>query len=113
MKDSQRKLVHAVLALVLALGTSSCRGFWGSLEIQRDTQTSGTYYASGWNFTFLSLDLPQDAMLIARENVSDARLDNLDVTTAWRGPYLGPFDWLLEIIGFRRAVIRGTWGFPE
>jgi len=39
--------------------------------------------------------------------------ENLDVTTAWRGPYLGPFDWLLEIIGFRRAVIRGTWGFPE
>ena len=26
-------------------------------------------------------------------------------------PYLGPFDWLLDIVGIRYARISGTWGF--
>jgi hypothetical protein len=84
-----------------------------SVEFRRDTETSGTFYSRGMSFTMLSVDMPKAALDIARENVSDARLPNVQVTEARVWPYLGPFDWLLEIIGVRRATVRGTWGYAE
>ena len=27
-------------------------------------------------------------------------------------PYLGPLDWILDIVSLRYARISGTWGFP-
>jgi hypothetical protein len=60
--------------------------------------------------TLISFDLPKGAMLIARENVSDANLANMVVTETKVIPYLGPLDFLLDIIGVRWARVKGTWG---
>jgi hypothetical protein len=95
--------------LVLALG-SSC----ASVSFERDTLTSGTFESTGLAFTILSIDLPKAAIDIARENASDARQPNTQITEASVYPYLGWFDWVLDIIGLRYASVSGTWGFePE
>ena len=60
--------------------------------------------------TLVSFDLPKGALLIARENASDANLANMIVTETTVFPYLGPMDWLLDIIGVRWARVRGTFG---
>jgi hypothetical protein len=49
--------------------------------------------------------------LIARENASDANLANMEVTETVTFPYLGPLDWILDIISFRWSKIEGTWGY--
>lgn len=95
----------AAAALLLSLGACT------SLDIRRETQTSGTFRSRGWAVTILSIDLPQPALSTARENVSDARLVNVQVERAKVTPSLGWFDWLLDILGFRIATISGTWGF--
>ena len=82
-----------------------------SLDISHETQTSGTFESTGWGFTFLGWDIPKSALDVARENASDARLTNVEVTSVRVTPRLGWFDWVLDIIGFRTARIRGTWGF--
>lgn len=95
-------------AFVLAIALASC----SSLSIEPKTQTSGTFTSSGFGFTILSWDFPKSALDIARENASDARLTNIEVQRTRVFPYLGPLDWIFDIIGFRYATISGTWGFP-
>lgn len=94
-------------ALVCALTLSSCAG----LSFQRETETSGTFEATGWNLTFFTWDFPKRAIDIARENASDANLANMQVTETYQSPHLGWFNWLLEILSVRYARLRGTWGF--
>ncbi|MBL8859085.1 MAG: hypothetical protein JNL28_11300 [Planctomycetes bacterium] len=96
-------------ALLLAALLSVCAAC-ANLSFERDTQASGTFESTGMAVTLLSFDLPKGALLIARENVSDANLANMVVTETTVIPYLGPMDWLLDIIGLRWARVRGTWG---
>ena len=105
-----RTVFARALAAAAALALCSC----ASVEFHRDTQTSGTVVSTGWAFTFFSKDIPSSALNIARENASDARQPNMVVEEATVTPYLGWFDFLLEIIGVRHARVSGTWGFrPE
>lgn len=106
-----RPLFTLLLALAICSFGTSCRNMWGSLEIRRDTLTSGTFKSTGWNLHLLNWDLPRTAMESARDNIADARLDNVDVQEMVLTPQLGPLDWLLEIIGMRFARIEGTWGW--
>lgn len=101
-----RPLALALVVLPLVLGLGAC----ASISFQRDTQTSGTFESTGMAVTLLSFDLPKGALLIARENVSDSNLENMVVTETTVIPYLGPMDWLLDIIGLRWARVRGTFG---
>ena len=103
-----RRAVRLLGAATLALSLTAC----ASVEFQRDTQTSGTFVSKGFAFTFLSIDMPKRAIDIARENASDARQPNTVVTEAGVWPYLGWFDWMLDIVGVRWATVSGTWGFP-
>ena len=109
----RRRLLGAVMPLVLPavllLGSSSC----ADLSFQRDTETSGRFESTGMAVTLLSFDLPKGALMIARENASDANLPNMVVTETTVFPYLGPFDWLLDIIGLRYARVRGTFGIAD
>jgi hypothetical protein len=95
-------------ALVCAAMLAAC----GSLSIRRDTQTSGTFQSTGWAMTILSWDIPKSSSDIARENASDSRLTNLRIENNRTLPYLGWFDWLLDILSIRYTKITGTWGFP-
>jgi hypothetical protein len=101
---SRRKFQALTLAVALALG--SC----ANVKFERDTQTSGTFESTGFAVTLISFDLPKGALMIARENASDANLANMIVTETTVVPYLGPMDWLLDIIGCRWARVRGTFG---
>jgi hypothetical protein len=99
--------ISAALLLVLASFVDlSC----ANLSFQRDTVTSGTFQSTGMAVTLFSFDLPKGALMIARENASDANLANMVVTETRVVPYLGPFDFLLDIIGVRWASVKGTWG---
>lgn len=98
--------------LAACLAVASLAAGCASLEFRRDTQTSGTFTSRGWSFTILSFDIPKTAEQIARENASDANLANTQVTDVLVVPWLGPFDWLLDILGIRYCRIDGTWGFP-
>lgn len=105
-----RSLRAARLALAgagLALLASGC----STVKFYRNTETSGTFRSSGLAFTLLSVDIPKTASDIARENVTDTRLPNIEITEVFVFPYLGPADWLLDFISVRYAVVRGTWGF--
>jgi hypothetical protein len=105
-RGPRRPMRLAALVCALAL-LSGCI----HLDIQRETQTSGTFESTGWAFTFLSWDIPKAAHDIARENVSDARLPNVEITYSRVRPNWGWFDWIFDIIGVRYAKIQGTWGF--
>jgi len=83
------------------------------VEFVRDTQSSGSFVATGTGFTLFSVDVPRSGLDQARENASDAGLHNLVVTEVSVWPYLGAFDFLLDIISIRTATIRGTWGYSE
>jgi hypothetical protein len=106
MRSASLRSVCATLALLVTL--TAC----GSLSIERETETSGTFSSSGFAFTILSIDVPKSSRDIARENASDARLTNLRIDTNTTIPYLGWFDWILDIVGVRYTKITGTWGFP-
>lgn len=93
-------------ALLVASMASSC----ASLSVERDTATSGTFSSRALSFTLLSWDMPRPAIQVAHENASDAGLPNIQATSVYETD-LGWFDWILEIIGVRRASVRGTWGF--
>ncbi|MBM3988537.1 MAG: hypothetical protein FJ294_11355 [Planctomycetes bacterium] len=95
------------LFFTAALSLASC----ASIDITRDTQTSGRFESTGTAFTILSIDLPKPALNIARDNAADARLTNMQVTDIVRRPDLGSWDWLLDIIGVRFVRIEGIWGF--
>lgn len=81
------------------------------MEFTRDTQTSGHFEARARSFTILSWDLPMAAIDIARENVSDARRPNIRIEESSVRPNWGQYNWILDILSVRKAVIRGTWGF--
>jgi hypothetical protein len=80
------------------------------VHIERDTLTSGRFESKGVSFTFLSWDMPKPALDIARENARDSQLAQMRVESARVVPYLGHFDWLLDILGVRWARVSGTWG---
>lgn len=90
-----------------SLGSSSC----ASVSFDRQTQTSGTFRSSAVAVTLLGWDLPKRAVDIARDNASDAGLVNMQVEHVNVVPYLGWFDWILDIAGVRFAMVRGTWGY--
>lgn len=98
---------HHLAALALALLSCGC----ASIDLTRDTQSSGRFVSKGFAFTIVSIDVPRSALLIARDNAVDARLTNMQVTHSNVTPDLGWWDWLLDIIGVRWATIEGTWGF--
>ena len=99
----------SVAAAALLFVVSSC----ASVSFERDTPTSGTFRSTAWAFTVGGFDFPSPAVLIARGNASDSGLANLEVTSENVMPYLGRFDWLLDLIMIRRAEVRGTWGVPS
>lgn len=106
----QAKLLRSVrMGLVLAalVTVTGC----SSLSFERTSETSGTFRSTGFAFTIFSVDLPKGSQLIARENASDANLANMEVTNTVTFPYLGPLDWILDIISFRWSKIEGTWGY--
>ena len=98
---------HALLGLVLVSLLSAC----STLSFERETETSGSFYSEAWAFTIFAWDFPTESVQIARDNVFDAGLSNLTVTTAETSPNLGWWDWLLDVIGVRKTVLIGTWGF--
>lgn len=102
-----RNRTRMFFAFAAAGALSAC----SSLEFRRSTQTSGTFTSRGWAFTIISCDIPKTAEQIARENASDANQPNLQITDVFVAPYLGAFDWLLDIICVRYCRIEGTWGF--
>jgi len=95
-----------ILGLLVALASCS------SLTVRRETETSGTFTASGVALTLLAADFPSGALEIARAKTTATNLPNLQVENVFVAPYLGPVDWLLDILGVRYARITGTWGFP-
>jgi hypothetical protein len=95
-----------VFALAAVLSLSAC----ASVEFKRATPTSGTFRSTGLAFTLLSIDFPREAMQIARENTVDAGQANLAVTYSRVTPDLGWWNWILDIISVRYAVLEGTWG---
>ena len=46
----------------------------------------------------LSIDIPTTAVQIARENAADAQLANTEVEEVFVFPYLGWFDWVIDLI---------------
>jgi hypothetical protein len=84
-----------------------------STELTRETQTSGTFESTAWTVTILAIDIPKGALVAARENVNNMGLANAVVTEPQVAPYLGWFDWFLDILSVRRARLRGTWGFEK
>ncbi|MEW6071820.1 MAG: hypothetical protein AB1726_04390 [Planctomycetota bacterium] len=99
---------RALAALALLLAASSC----ASVDFQRTTPSSGTFTSSAWAFTLLSMDFPAPALTVARGNVSDTAHPNLSIEEQFEIPYLGWFDWVLDVVGIRYARTRGTWGYP-
>ena len=98
---------RSLAVFALAVSLDAC----ASLSFERTTETSGRFTSSGMALTLLSVDFPKSALQIARENASDSNLANLQVQRVLVVPYLGPLDWLLDIVGVRYARISGTWGF--
>ena len=97
------------LGLALGLGlASSC----ASVQFDRTEKEAGVFHSSAWSMTILGLDLPGNALMIARANASDSALPNMEVTEETRRPYLGRFNWILNIFSIRYASVDGTWGFP-
>lgn len=107
MTSAPRALRMAFGTLALGLSLAAC----ANLSFERTTQTSGTFSSSGVALTIFSIDIPKGAMMIARENASDANLANMTVTDTVVFPYLGPFDWILDILSVRWAKVSGTWGY--
>jgi hypothetical protein len=99
---SARRVLVASMLVILG----GCAG----VSFDRSTETSGTFTSYGVALTILSADFPKGAMQIARENASDANLSNMEVDKTLVFPYLGPLDWIFDIIGVRYARISGTWG---
>lgn len=82
------------------------------MSFHRDTPNSGTFRSWAFAATVLAIDFPKDGRQIARGNVADARMPNPIVERELVFPYLGPLDFLLDIVSIRYVRITGTWGFP-
>ena len=108
-----RRLAGGMSLWMLALAAAACLQACSSVEFDRRTETSGTFTSTGLAFTILTIDLPQRAIDIARENASDAALPNMVIENVSIFPHLGPFDWLLDLLSVRYARISGHWGFDQ
>lgn len=98
--------------LVLAALTSSCASFeHTSLDHTRETQTSGTFRSEAWAFTVLQWDFPAESSQVARNNAFDAGLPNLRIEVQEQSPDWGWWNWVLDILSFRKTVLTGTWGY--
>lgn len=97
-----------LLGAALLVSLCAC----SSVKFERETETSGTYRSSSVAFTFFSIDMPADALQIARENASDSGLAAMVEKTA-RVTNWGWWNWVLDIISIRRAKVTGTWGFEQ
>ena len=111
--DVVPRLGRALATLVLCAGLLGPAASCASVRFERDTPTSGTFHSTAWAFTLAGFDFPSPAVLIARGNASESGLPNLEVRNESVQPYLGRFDWLLDLIMIRRASVRGTWGVPS
>lgn len=101
---------RAPLLLVLCLaGLAAC----ASVRFERSTETSGTFVSEGTSFTIFSIDLPKEAVQIARENAADSRLANIRVDAVTKTPDWGWWNWVLDIVSVRKATVRGRWGFAD
>lgn len=107
MERPRRSLAATACAVLVTLSLAACT----SLDIERDTLTSGTFRSRAWAFTILSWDLPKGALDTARENAADTRLVNMQVQKVKVTPDWGWWNWVLDIVSVRVATIRGTWGF--
>ena len=99
---------HRFAAVLLLATLTSCAG----VKFTRETETSGRFRSSGLAFTILSYDFPKRAIDIARENASDSRQANLVVERQRVFPYLGPLDWIFDIISVRFARIDHEESHP-
>ena len=90
-----------------------CLGACASVDFERTTETSGTFVSVGKAFTILSIDVPKEALQIARENAADSGLAHMRVESVTVSPDWGRWNWLLDIVSFRKATLRGTWGFTH
>lgn len=106
-RSTARRAERALFGLLLLLA-ASCT----SLEFERDGAEHGTFRSSAQNFTIIGFDLPRPALGTARNNAADSALPNIVITDETVLPDLGPIDWILNIIGYRYAVVNGTWGYP-
>ncbi|MBL8861409.1 MAG: hypothetical protein JNK02_05295 [Planctomycetes bacterium] len=111
MPSAPRTGSPGLLATAVMLALVPLSAGCSSLSFERTTETSGTFVSTGFAFTIFSIDLPKGSLLIARENASDANLPNMEVTGTLTTPYLGPLDWILDIISFRYSRVEGTWGY--
>ena len=96
-----------LMALALPMALVACAG----VAFERNGPETGTFRSSAWSFTILSYDLPQHALEAARANASDSALPNLIVERETVLPYLGPLDFLLDILGIRYARVTGSFGY--
>lgn len=103
-------LLRLPLRLALAGALLAAAPSCSSLEIQRQTETSGTFDSSARTWVFLGWHMPRPAIQIAHENISDAGLPNVRETDVHRTDW-GWFNWILEIFSTRTAHVRGTWGY--
>lgn len=82
-------------------------------QVNRETETSGRFDSTARSWTILSWDFPKDAELIARENISDARLTNVRIEAIDRRPdWIWWLAWIPELLWSPSCRITGTWGFP-
>jgi len=84
-----------------------------SVDFERTTETSGTFVSVGQSFTIFSIDLPKEALQIARENAVDSGLAHLQVDSVTVSPDWGWWNWVLDIVSVRKATLRGTWGYSK
>jgi hypothetical protein len=82
-----------------------------SVDFERTTETSGTFVSVGQSITIFSIDVPKEALQIARENAVDSGLAHLQVDSVTLSPDWGWWNWVLDIVSVRKATLRGTWGF--
>lgn len=101
--------MRAASLTIVLVSASSC----ASLDVDRTSPNGGTFRSSALSFTFLSLDFPAPALSTARANAADTGRPELVVEHESVIPYLGRFDWILDILSIRYARIRGTWGETE
>jgi hypothetical protein len=95
------------LSILLGVSLSAC----ASVSFERLSATSGTFKSTGWSVTILEMDFPKGALMVARENASDANLANMVVDDVTQIPSWWPLNWLFEIFSIRYASVSGTWGF--
>ena len=107
MRAMRNLLPIAAVTLLLTLLVSCA-----SVDFDRTTSTSGTFRSRAMAFTLLSNDFPAPALSTARANAMDANRSNLRIEEQFVVPYLGWFDWLLDLVCIRYASVRGTWGHP-